>query len=92
MYLYPENLKARATLWLWNLTDLVWIGIFLALSLLCLSVFGQPIFLIASVLFAILTIGFRRRAFWILSGRPVIISLGSSFLYGGGRCVCSEKK
>lgn len=56
MYLYPENLKARATLWLWNLTDLIWIGIFLALSLLCLSVFGQPIFLIASVLFAILTI------------------------------------
>lgn len=56
MYIYPENLKAKATLWFWILQDLVLIGIFLALSLLFLSAFQQPFFVMVSVLFAILTI------------------------------------
>ena len=35
MYIYPDNLKAKATMWLWELKDLAVIGI-LVLS----SVFG----------------------------------------------------
>ena len=56
MYLYPENLKAKATLWFWSLPDLVLLGIFLAFSLLFFSAFHQPFFVMGSVLFAILTI------------------------------------
>ena len=56
MYIYPENLKAKATLWCWNLSDLVRIGIFLALSLIFVSAFGESVPLMASVVYAILTI------------------------------------
>ena len=56
MYIYPENLKARATLWFWNLNDVVVLGILLAFSLLCFSAFYWSVPLIVSVLFAILTI------------------------------------
>lgn len=33
MYIYPDNLKAKATMWLWKLKDLAIIGI---IVLLCL--------------------------------------------------------
>lgn len=56
MYIYPENLKARATLWFWTLNDLVVLGILLAVSLLCFSAFHWGVPLVGSVLFAILTI------------------------------------
>lgn len=35
MYIYPDNLKAKATMWLWELKDLAVIGI-----LVLISVFG----------------------------------------------------
>ncbi len=56
MYIYPENLKAKATLWFWSLSDLLVIGILCAVSFFFLSVFGIPYLLMASILFAILTI------------------------------------
>lgn len=27
MYIYPDNLKAKATMWLWSLKDLAIVGI-----------------------------------------------------------------
>ena len=36
MYIYPDNLAAKATLWLWELKDLAVIGIGLLLSVLAL--------------------------------------------------------
>ena len=36
-YLYPQNLKAQAKLWLWNLRDLIIIGTALLLSVLALA-------------------------------------------------------
>lgn len=32
MYLYPDNLSARATMWLWKLSDLAVIGILVLFS------------------------------------------------------------
>lgn len=32
MYIYPDNLKAKATMWLWKLKDLAIIGIIVLLS------------------------------------------------------------
>lgn len=34
MYIYPDNLKARATLWLWQLKDIGIIGVCALLSIL----------------------------------------------------------
>ena len=36
-YYYPYNLKAQAKLWLWNLQDIVIIGVALLLSILALT-------------------------------------------------------
>ena len=36
-YIYPQNLKAQASLWLWNLKDLSVIGIAALLSVLALA-------------------------------------------------------
>ena len=32
MYMYPDNLKAKATLWLWELKDIGSIGVGLLIS------------------------------------------------------------
>ena len=37
MYIYPDNLKAKAKLWLWELKDVAVIGIGLLLSVLALT-------------------------------------------------------
>ncbi len=37
MYIYPENLKAKAALWLWALRDVAVIGVGLLISILALA-------------------------------------------------------
>lgn len=37
MYIYPDNLKAKATMWLWGLKDLAIVGI-----IILFSVFASP--------------------------------------------------
>ena len=37
MYIYPDNLSAKATLWLWELRDIGIIGVGLLLSVLVLT-------------------------------------------------------
>ena len=37
MYIYPENLRAKAKLWLWELRDVAVIGIGFLLSALSIS-------------------------------------------------------
>ena len=32
MYIYPDNLKAKATMWLWSLKDLAIVGIIILFS------------------------------------------------------------
>ena len=56
MYIYPDNLAAKATLWLWELRDLAIIGVGLILSVLALTQTGIPIFLVATVVYAFLSI------------------------------------
>lgn len=59
MYMYPDNLKAKATLWLWELKDIVFIGIGLIISVFALSQLGfMPPIVITSV-YAFLTIQFE---------------------------------
>ena len=56
MYIYPENLKAKAMLWLWELRDIAIIGVGLLLSVLALTQTGSYIPLVITAVFAILGI------------------------------------
>lgn len=40
MYIYPDNLKARATLWLWALRDIAVIGVGALISVFALARLG----------------------------------------------------
>ena len=56
MYIYPENLKAKATLWLWTLRDVAAIGVGLLISILALAQGGFMPPLVVTVLFAFLSV------------------------------------
>ena len=56
MYIYPENLKAKAMLWLWELRDVAIIGVGLLLSVLALTQTGSYLPMVLTTVFAILTI------------------------------------
>ena len=56
MYIYPDNLSAKATLWLWELRDIGIIGVGLLLSVLALTQTGIALPLVLTAVFAFLTI------------------------------------
>lgn len=53
MYIYPDNLKSKATLWLWTLRDIASIGIGSLISVFALSQLGffVPVVLTAAYAF-----------------------------------------
>ncbi len=56
LYIYPDNLRAKAKLWLWELRDVAIIGIGFLLSVLALAQ-GLGMFpLVVTVLYAFLSI------------------------------------
>ena len=55
-YIYPQNLKEQAKLWLWNLKDLVIIGIALLIAVVALSQTGLLFPLALTLVYAFLTI------------------------------------
>ena len=56
MYIYPDNLTAKARLWLWELRDVAIIGVATLLSVFALAQTGSFALLIGAVLYAFLTI------------------------------------
>ena len=56
IYIYPNDLKAKPTLWLWALRDVAVIGVCLVLSVLALVELGLLPPLICTVLYAFLSI------------------------------------
>ena len=56
MYLYPDNLKAKARLWLWELRDVAIIGGALLLAVFALAQCGSFIPLICAAVYAFLSI------------------------------------
>ena len=58
MYIYPDNLAARATLWLWDLRNLCVITVGLVISVLALTETGLMLPLVLTVVYAFLTIQF----------------------------------
>ena len=59
MYMYPDNLKAKETLWLWELKDIVFIGIGLLISVFSLSQLGFMPPIVITAVYAFLTIQFE---------------------------------
>jgi len=59
MYRYPDNLKAKPTLWLWALKDIGIIGVGAVVSFFALAKTGFAIPLALTVAYAILTIRFN---------------------------------
>ena len=57
-YIYPQNLKAQAQLWLWRLKDLVVLGAALLVSVLALSQLRWFLPLALTMVFAFLTMRF----------------------------------
>ena len=56
MFIYPDNLKAKATLWLWELRDVAIIGVGFLFSVLALVQTGTLFPLVVTVLYAFLSI------------------------------------
>ena len=58
MYIYPDNLSAKATLWLWELRDIGIIGVGFLFSVLVLTQTGIFVPLITTAVYAFLSIQF----------------------------------
>lgn len=56
IYIYPDNLRAKPKLWLWELRDVAIIGIGFLLSVLALANGAGMFLMILTVLFAFLSI------------------------------------
>ena len=56
IYIYPENLTAKATLWLWELRDIGIIGVGLLISILALTQTGIAVPLLVTAVYAFLSI------------------------------------
>lgn len=56
IFIYPNDLKAKPTLWLWALRDVAVTGVCLVLSVLALVELGVLLPLICTVLYAFLSI------------------------------------
>ncbi len=59
MYMYPDNLKAKATLWLWELKDIGIIGVGLLISVFAISQTGIMIPIVITAVYAFLAIRFE---------------------------------
>lgn len=59
MYIYPDNLKAKATLWLWELKDIAVIGFLALISVFALVKVGAMFLLVITMLYAFLSIQFE---------------------------------
>jgi hypothetical protein len=58
-YLYPDNLKAKATLWLWELRDIGIIAIGLLISVFALAQAGLLLPVVLTTVYAFLSIRFE---------------------------------
>ena len=59
MYMYPDNLKAKATLWLWELKDIGIIGVGLLISVFVISQTGIMVPIAITAVYAFLAIRFE---------------------------------
>ena len=56
MYIYPDNLRAKASLFLWTLDNIAIIGVGFLLSAFSIAQLGLPLPLVMTAVYAFLTI------------------------------------
>lgn len=56
MYIYPDNLKSKAVLWLWELRDIAVIGIGCLISVFAMAQLGLVIPVVVTAAYAFLSI------------------------------------
>ena len=66
-YLYPDHLRARATLWLWDLRDIGFIGIGAVFSIACFSVSDILVPMVLTTIYGFLPSSLMAHASGILS-------------------------
>jgi hypothetical protein len=59
MYIYPDHLRAKAILWLWELRDIGVIGVGCLISVFALAQLGILIPIVLTALYAFLSIRFE---------------------------------
>ncbi len=59
MYMYPDHLKAKATLWLWELRDIGIVSAGLLISVFALSQVGTMFPIVITAVYAFLSIKFE---------------------------------
>lgn len=59
MYIYPENLKSKPTLWLWELRDIAIIGVGCLISVFALAQLGFLPPIVITAVYAFLAIRFE---------------------------------
>ena len=59
MYIYPDHLRAKATLWLWQLKDIGIIGVAALVSVLAISQLGLWPPIVLTAVYAFLSIRFE---------------------------------
>ena len=58
MYIYPDNLRAKATLWLWDLRDIGIAGIGAIISVFAMAQLGLILPIVITAVYAFLAIRF----------------------------------
>lgn len=56
MYIYPDNLKSKAVLWLWELRDIAVIGIGCLISVFAMAQLGLVVPVVVTAAYAFLSI------------------------------------
>lgn len=59
MYIYPDNLKSKAVLWLWELRDIAVIGTGCLISVFALAQLGFLLPIVVTAVYAFLAIRFE---------------------------------
>lgn len=81
MYIYPDNLKSKATLWLWELRDIGIIGIGCLISVFALAQLGWLIPIVVTAVYAFLSIRFENTSILDFIRYAVLFFIGKQQIY-----------
>ena len=71
LYIYPDNLKSKATLWLWELRDIGIVGIGCLISVFALAQLGFILPIVFTAAYAFLSIRIEDTSFSSCGSRPM---------------------
>lgn len=91
MYIYPENLKAKPTLWLWELKDIGVIGIGSLISAVLLAKLTIFIPGVVTAVYAFLTIRIEEKSIMDFIKYALKYFIKQQYFEWGGECGGNKK-